>query len=101
MASCAMFVFVFSAIINHRSTGCLMGNFFFVFEVDSAFLLYAERTTIQYMDLVNQSRSAVVEGLRGAVAVAYDMKEDYIYWADMRDHKIFRRKFDGDAGEIF
>ncbi|XP_028406976.1 sortilin-related receptor-like isoform X2 [Dendronephthya gigantea] len=69
-------------------------------KVDSAFLLYAERTTIQYMDLVNSSRSTAVVGLRGAVVVAYDKKEDYIYWADMKDHKIFRRKFNGDSADM-
>ena len=53
------------------------------------------------MDLVNQSRSTPLKGLRGAVAVAYDMREDYIYWADMKDHKILRRRFDGDSGKIF
>ncbi|XP_028406957.1 sortilin-related receptor-like [Dendronephthya gigantea] len=69
-------------------------------KVDSAFLLYAERTKIQYMDLVNSSRSTAVEGLRAAVAVAYDKKENYIYWADMKDHKIFRRKLDGDSADM-
>ena len=55
--------------------------------------MYAERTTIQYVDLTNNNHSTAIEGLSGAVAVAYDMKDNYIYWADMRDHVIMRQKF--------
>ena len=63
--------------------------------VDPAFLLYAERYTIKYFDLASNNHSVSVMGLRGAVALAYDMKEGYLYWADMTDHKIMRRTLNG------
>jgi predicted chitinase len=64
--------------------------------------MYAERSTIQYVDLTNNNHSTQIRGLRGAVAVAYDMKDDYIYWADIKDQAIMRRKFNGSAtGKIF
>ncbi len=62
--------------------------------------MYAERSSIQYLDLTNNNHSTQIDGLRGAVAVAYDMREEYIFWADMKDHMIFRRKFNG-TGKIF
>ena len=67
------------------------------FSVDPAFLLYAERTTIQYVDLTNNNHSTQIKGLRGAVAVAYDVKDKYIYWADIKDHIIYRRGFEDDG----
>ena len=64
--------------------------------------MYAERSTIQYVDLTNNNHSTQIRGLRGAVAVAYDMKDNYIYWADIKDQAIMRRKFNGSAtGKIF
>ena len=74
--------------------------FVFLHAVDKAFLMYAERSSIQYLDLTNNNHSTQIDGLRGAVAVAYDMREEYIFWADMKDHMIFRRKFNG-TGKIF
>ena len=53
--------------------------------------MYAERDKINYFDLTNNNHSIVIEGLSGAVAVAYDMKDNYVYWADMIDHQIRRR----------
>lgn len=55
--------------------------------------MYAERSTVKYFDLANNSRLTALEGLQGAVAVAYDIREAYIYWADMTTHKIMRRSF--------
>ena len=59
--------------------------------------MYAERTTIQYVDLTNNSRSTQIKGLRGAVAVAYNMKDKYIYWADIKDHIIYGRGIEDDG----
>ena len=47
------------------------------------------------MDLANGTKTALITDLSGAVAVAYDMKEKYIYWADMKEHKIKKRRFNG------
>ena len=71
--------------------------FSFAVVVDKAFLLYAERTKIQYVDLVNNSSSSPIIGLRGAVALVYDLAEGYIYWADMLDHQILRRMLNGSG----
>ncbi|XP_046854475.1 sortilin-related receptor-like isoform X2 [Xenia sp. Carnegie-2017] len=70
------------------------------FNVDKAFLLYAEKSSIQYMDLVNETKTALITDLSGAVAVAYDMKEKYIYWADMKEHKIKKRRFNGTSKNV-
>jgi hypothetical protein len=45
------------------------------------------------VDLTNNNRSTHIQGLRGAVAVAYDRNDDYIYWADIKTHMIYGRGF--------
>lgn len=77
----------------------MLNRFFNFHVVDAAFLLYAERSRIQYFDLTNNNHSTAVKGLKAAVAVAYDIRDAYIYWADMREHKIMRGKF-SSTGEL-
>ena len=53
--------------------------------------MYAKRDKIYYYDLTTGTHTTTITGLRGAVAVSYDLKDGYIFWADMLDHKIFRQ----------
>ena len=54
-------------------------------------MVYAKFDKINYYDLTSSNHTIKITGLRGAVSLAYDLKDGYVYWADMLDHKIFRQ----------
>ncbi|XP_062600838.1 low-density lipoprotein receptor-related protein 1-like [Saccostrea cucullata] len=61
------------------------------------YIIFSNRHEMRSVDLTNHNYAALVSGLHNTVALDFYYAQQYIFWTDVADDKIFRGKLQGNA----